>query len=77
MAAVNFSYNPNSYQPLVGKNDPMEVFSAEINLLILSWLDVENLGRCVQVSRKWKVLADDKSLWKRVFFLKRRSFGIY
>ncbi|KAG8821990.1 hypothetical protein FRC17_009689 [Serendipita sp. 399] len=46
--------------------DPFSVFPPEISLRILAYLDAISLGRAAQVSRKWRRLADDDTLWKGI-----------
>uniref|UniRef100_UPI00358EBC3A F-box/WD repeat-containing protein 8 n=1 Tax=Myxine glutinosa TaxID=7769 RepID=UPI00358EBC3A len=41
----------------------------ELALCIFSHLDVLGLGRCAQVSRSWKLLAEDNLLWFRLCLL--------
>ncbi|XP_072272041.1 F-box/WD repeat-containing protein 8 [Pyxicephalus adspersus] len=38
----------------------------EIALKIFHYLDRQELGRCAQVSKSWKVLAEDEILWYRI-----------
>lgn len=43
---------------------PFESLPTEIMLMVFSYLEPKDLGRCSQVSRVWKALAADESLWK-------------
>ncbi|KIY46209.1 WD40 repeat-like protein [Fistulina hepatica ATCC 64428] len=46
--------------------DPFAVLPKEISLNILAHLDAISLCRAAQVSRTWKVLADDDVLWRGI-----------
>ncbi|XP_013774923.1 S-phase kinase-associated protein 2-like [Limulus polyphemus] len=46
--------------------DHFSQISDEIILQIFKWLPKYALARCAQVSKRWKGLAYDESLWKRV-----------
>ena len=38
----------------------------EILLKVLSYLEIEEICICVQVSQRFKAICDDQSLWQRV-----------
>lgn len=44
--------------------DPFAIFPREVSLKILSYLDATSLCRAAQVTRRWKMLADDDILWR-------------
>lgn len=46
--------------------DPFSLFPREVSLKVLRYLDAMSLGRAAQVSRTWKVLADDDLLWRNM-----------
>jgi F-box/WD-40 domain protein MET30 len=46
--------------------DPFSLFPEEVSLTVLGYLDAISLGKAAQVSRGWKVLADDDLLWRRM-----------
>ncbi|KAI5122212.1 hypothetical protein M0805_002701 [Coniferiporia weirii] len=46
--------------------DIIEALPSEIALLVFSYLPWPTLLRCSLVSRRWRALADDNSLWKRL-----------
>lgn len=46
--------------------DPFSVLPKEISLKVLGYLDAFSLGRAAQVSRSWRVLADDDVLWHNI-----------
>lgn len=48
------------------KQDPLERLPDELVLKIFSYLDFNTLGRICLVSKKWKQIASDETLWKKV-----------
>jgi F-box and WD-40 domain protein MET30 len=46
--------------------DPFSVLPGEIAIRILGYLDATSLCRAAQVSRRWKVLADDDTIWRGI-----------
>ncbi len=52
----------------------MNLLPPEMSLEIFSYLNTAELGRCLQVSRTWNVLASDEALWK-VLLLREIVFG--
>lgn len=46
--------------------DPFVTFPREISLKVLAYLDATSLCRAAQVSRHWKALADDNTLWREI-----------
>jgi F-box/WD-40 domain protein MET30 len=46
--------------------DPFAVFPREVSLKILGYLDATSLCRAAQVARRWKMLADDDTLWRGI-----------
>ncbi len=46
--------------------DPFVVFPREVSLKILGYLDATSLCRAAQVARRWKMLADDDTLWRGI-----------
>lgn len=44
--------------------DPLSYLPEETSLQVLSHLDEQSLGRCCQVSRTWRRIASDDSLWR-------------
>ena len=41
-------------------------FPDEVVLKILSYLDIDNLPKCAQVSQRMRNISKDKSLWERI-----------
>ncbi|PWN50741.1 hypothetical protein IE53DRAFT_386934 [Violaceomyces palustris] len=46
--------------------DPFSLFPREVSLKVLGHLDAISLGRAAQVSRSWRLLADDDLLWRNM-----------
>ncbi|KAJ8040787.1 S-phase kinase-associated protein 2 [Holothuria leucospilota] len=46
--------------------DKFETLSDEIMLCILKWLPRRQLAKCARISKRWKQLCQDESLWKRI-----------
>ncbi|KXN87745.1 putative E3 ubiquitin ligase complex SCF subunit sconB [Leucoagaricus sp. SymC.cos] len=46
--------------------DPFAVLPREVSLKILMYLDATSLCRAAQVSRRWRILADDDILWRGI-----------
>eukprot|EP01091_Cochliopodium_minus_P019476 TRINITY_DN8197_c0_g1_i1.p1 TRINITY_DN8197_c0_g1~~TRINITY_DN8197_c0_g1_i1.p1 ORF type:complete len:439 (+),score=55.88 TRINITY_DN8197_c0_g1_i1:138-1454(+) len=49
------------------EDDPTSVLHNEIMLKIFSHFDVEDLGRISSVNKRWKELASDDVIWKRLY----------
>ena len=58
------SPNPLSNRPLP------QLLPTEVALHIFSYLPSKTLLRCALVSRRWRTLADDHTLWKRLCIMK-------
>ncbi|XP_076355094.1 S-phase kinase-associated protein 2-like isoform X1 [Tachypleus tridentatus] len=58
-------FRRSKQEGIFGK-DHLSEMSDEIILHILKWLPKSVLARCAQVNKRWKRLAYDESLWKRV-----------
>ncbi len=77
------SEGPNFQLPQLrgeAKIDFLSLLPTEINFEILSYLGNE-LGRCLQVSKTWKVLASDEYLWNilalRIAFAGKKKWKTY
>lgn len=46
--------------------DPFACLPREVSLKILGYLDATSLCRAAQVTRKWRILADDDVLWRGI-----------
>ncbi len=46
--------------------DYLQVLPTEIALRIMGFLDTASLGKAAQVSRRWRMLADDDEVWHRM-----------
>ncbi|KAF8892699.1 quinon protein alcohol dehydrogenase-like superfamily [Infundibulicybe gibba] len=46
--------------------DPFTILPHEVSLKILGYLDAISLCRAAQVTRRWKALADDNTLWRGI-----------
>jgi F-box/WD-40 domain protein MET30 len=44
--------------------DPFSILPRELSLKVMGYLDAFSLGRAAQVSRHWRILADDDLLWR-------------
>jgi hypothetical protein len=60
----------SKHQSLYSLTDPPQLLPTEVALHILSYLPSKTLLRCALVSRRWRTLADDYTLWKRLCFTK-------
>ncbi|KXS18836.1 WD40 repeat-like protein [Gonapodya prolifera JEL478] len=56
----------NRLLPLLHR-DFLGLLPVEISVSILSLTDVRTVGRCMRVSRKWKVVAQDNILWRTLY----------
>ena len=45
---------------------PFEDLPVEIELKVMSYLDIRDLLRCTQISKKVRALCQDKSLWQKI-----------
>ncbi|KAF7725610.1 hypothetical protein EC973_009488 [Apophysomyces ossiformis] len=59
------SFISNAIQPLL-RIDPINVLPTEICIKIFTYLDAQSLCAAAQVSKRWRTLADDDSLWHRM-----------
>jgi F-box/WD-40 domain protein MET30 len=59
------SYLSNAVQPLLCMDFTL-ILPSEITLQIFTYLDAQSLCAAAQVSKHWKHLADDDSLWHRM-----------
>ena len=46
--------------------DPFYIFPREVSLTVLAYLDATSLCRAAQVSKLWRGLADDDTLWRGI-----------
>ena len=58
---------------LQGKSTRFEDFPAEILLRILKFLEIYDLLKCSQTSKRIRVISFDDSLWQKVNLSKRKS----
>ena len=59
-------WRPFCIVELIGKSSPFDKLPDEIMLKIFSFLSLESLGNCNQVSHRMKRIAEDTSLWEKV-----------
>lgn len=51
--------------------DPLILLPEEVNIIIFSYLNSTELGRCLAVSKAWRALASDDTLWSALAFGKK------
>ncbi|KAJ3343045.1 hypothetical protein HDU93_000215 [Gonapodya sp. JEL0774] len=56
----------NRLLPLLHR-DFLGLLPLEISLSVLAMTDVKTVGRCMRVSKKWKVVAQDNGLWRTLY----------
>ena len=64
--------NDKEYDNLIGKSIKFEEFPSEIMLEIFSFLEIVDLIKCSQTSKRIRIICYDKSLWQRINLSKKR-----
>ncbi|XP_050726078.1 S-phase kinase-associated protein 2-like [Eriocheir sinensis] len=65
-SAAEFFVYKRRKTDIIGGDDKFNRMSDELILAVFRWLPKFMLARCAQVSRRWKRMAFDESLWRRL-----------
>ena len=68
----NTMTNEGKYKNLIKKSIGFEEFPNELLLKILSFLEINNLLKCSQTSKRIRIISYDDSLWQKINLSKKR-----